>query len=144
MIPLGHTRRALAWAGLALAVLAVLAALAFSPVEGRSDALDVLGLPFRHTCTFRAVTGVPCASCGMTRAWVWAVRGEVGDALRYNAAGVLLLFGVATFGGTQALWLVLGHIPRYEGRALALLGGIWAVFWMGTWGARLAGAYPLP
>lgn len=144
MIPLGPTRRALAWAGLALGVAAVGAAWAFSPVEGRTDALDVLGLPFRHTCSFRAVTGVPCASCGMTRAWVWAVRGELGEAWRYNAAGALLFLGVVGNGAAQGAWLALGRAPRREAVAYAGIGALWVVGWLGSWGARLAGAYPLP
>jgi hypothetical protein len=46
-----------------------------------------LGLP---PCSFYALTGLPCPSCGMTTSFALLVRGDVGNSLRANAVGTLL------------------------------------------------------
>lgn len=35
-------------------------------------------------CPFRLLTGLPCPGCGMTRAWVFALHGNLGRALAEN------------------------------------------------------------
>ncbi|OIP41063.1 MAG: hypothetical protein AUK47_07060 [Deltaproteobacteria bacterium CG2_30_63_29] len=42
-------------------------------------------------CPFRAITGIECAGCGMTRAWVALAKGEVSLAVAFNPFGPLLL-----------------------------------------------------
>jgi hypothetical protein len=44
-----------------------------------------------YACPLRTATGVPCPFCGMTRAVVAALHGDIGASLRYNPAGVLLV-----------------------------------------------------
>jgi hypothetical protein len=52
-----------------------------------------LGLP---PCTFYAVTGFPCPSCGMTTSFALLMHGDLWNSLRANAAGtVLALFCLA-------------------------------------------------
>jgi hypothetical protein len=46
-----------------------------------------LGLP---PCTFSAVTGVPCPSCGMTTSFSLLIRGDVVNSARANWVGSLL------------------------------------------------------
>ncbi|MBI3863826.1 MAG: DUF2752 domain-containing protein [Planctomycetia bacterium] len=46
-----------------------------------------LGLP---PCTFRVLFNVPCPGCGMTTSFSHFVRGDVAQALRANAGGVVL------------------------------------------------------
>ena len=46
-----------------------------------------LGLP---PCTFWALFGRPCPTCGMTTAWAHLVRGQGVNALRANVGGTLL------------------------------------------------------
>jgi Protein of unknown function (DUF2752) len=41
-------------------------------------------------CPLRTVTGIPCPFCGMTRAVVAAVHGDIVASLRYNPGGILL------------------------------------------------------
>jgi len=41
-------------------------------------------------CPFRAATGLPCASCGMTHAFAYLARGEVGPALAASPLGAAL------------------------------------------------------
>ena len=46
------------------------------------DAHDLL--PGHHLCPVRAVTGVPCPGCGMTRAMLSMGQGHLGQAFRLN------------------------------------------------------------
>ena len=46
-----------------------------------------LGLP---ECTFKALTGKPCPSCGMTTSFALFVRGDLLNSLRANCVGTLL------------------------------------------------------
>jgi len=42
-------------------------------------------------CPLRALTGIPCPLCGLTRACVAAVHGHLGASLAFNPAGVLVV-----------------------------------------------------
>jgi hypothetical protein len=46
-------------------------------------------------CPFRAVTGLPCPFCGMTRSVDAAVHGQMMASLRFQPAGIFLLVAVA-------------------------------------------------
>ena len=50
-------------------------------------------------CPLRALTGIPCPLCGMTRACVAAVHGHLAASLAFNPAGVLVILAaiVAVF-----------------------------------------------
>ena len=50
-------------------------------------------LPARphFVCPMRAITGIPCPLCGMTRACVAAMHGHIGASLAFNPAGVLVI-----------------------------------------------------
>lgn len=64
--------------------------------------------PFAPACPFRAWTGVPCLSCGGTRALVALAQGET---LAAFASNPLVAAGVVAFvtGGLAApVWLVFG------------------------------------
>jgi hypothetical protein len=72
----------------ALAVAGVLATARRLEPDPRGYGTHVrLGLP---PCSFLAVTGTRCPSCGMTTAFACAVRGRLGAAWRANPAGTLL------------------------------------------------------
>ena len=45
-------------------------------------------------CSFKALTGLPCVSCGMTRSWVYGVHGRFLDAWLMSPLGTLLFVGV--------------------------------------------------
>jgi hypothetical protein len=135
--------RRVAWVGIVLALGALLAAWMVHPVPGDPDHLTLFGLPFGQACPFRSVTGLPCPSCGMTRSWVWAARGQLTTALRFNAAGVGLLAGILVNAIVRVLQLAGVTLPKHAW-SLAVAGGIaWLVVWMVGWGLRLAGYYPL-
>jgi hypothetical protein len=63
------------------------------------------------TCIFHAVTGLPCASCGMTRAFIALGHGRFADALALNIASPVL------FATTWILFL-LAWIQALRGQAL--------------------------
>jgi hypothetical protein len=46
-----------------------------------------LGLP---PCSFKAITGIPCPSCGMTTSFALFVRGDLWDSVQANFAGTFL------------------------------------------------------
>jgi hypothetical protein len=51
-------------------------------------------------CPLRTTTGIPCPLCGMTRAVVEAVHGDIAASLRYHPAGVLaVLFAIVLLVG---------------------------------------------
>lgn len=54
-------------------------------------------------CPFRVVTGLPCATCGLTRATHWLLRGDVARAFTINPLDtVFLLLAVPT---VVAVWV---------------------------------------
>jgi hypothetical protein len=100
-------------------------------------------MPFGSVCAFRAASGLPCPSCGMTRSWVWAARGDLGTALRFNAAGVLFLAGILG-NGLLRVWLLAGRTVPRRAWMFVVGGGVgFVAVWLGGWALRLAGYYPL-
>lgn len=115
-----------------------------SPIAGDPDHLSLFGQVLPLSCQFRETTGLPCASCGMTRSWVWLARGEVAKSFQYNAAGASLLLLVLVVAVGSA-WLLSGRkLPARSWMLGAAVGVIWPVIWLGGWGLRLAGLYPMP
>lgn len=45
-------------------------------------------------CPFRALTGLPCPGCGLTRSWVYLMHGDLGSALASNWFGPVLILAV--------------------------------------------------
>jgi hypothetical protein len=124
---------------------AVAAAIVFEPHE--DGWTYVFDHRFGGPCGFRDATGLPCPSCGMTRSWVWLVRGHVIEAFMYNPAGALLLMGLAVMGVIGAIRLVTRdpervQIPlKYVSTAVM----VWMIVpYLGGWFLRMAGFNPLP
>lgn len=123
--------------------LALIGALLASP-DGED--VRIAGVDLFGACDFRARTGQPCASCGMTRSWMWAVRGELARSASYNAAGTLAFFGLVAAGAVASVrlvarrpgWLALG----WRGTLVVVLG--WLAVYLVAWALRVGGSYPLP
>jgi len=69
--------------------------------------------PLVPACPFRAITGVPCPTCGTTHAALALLNGRVGDSFAANplaaAAGIAFLLG----GLVAPAWVSLGgRVPE--------------------------------
>jgi len=87
--------------------------------------LPLLGL--LPPCPFRAATGLPCATCGTTRAFVHLAHGEVARALASSPLGAAAAALCWAFALAAAVRLAAGwpwpRISPRAARALALGGG---------------------
>jgi hypothetical protein len=83
-------------------------------------------LAFGFQCPFLAATGLPCATCGMTRAFVHAAHGEMGRALAVSPLGAVLACGSWGFVILDAIRLAAARpwprLPPAFARAAALTG----------------------
>lgn len=113
-------------AGLALLVLAALA-LATARSATPPDAVHFL------PCPARLLTGHPCPGCGMTRASVALLRGDLAGAWRLHPFALLLVPVAAANalapGATRKAWAALPPALRRGLGALLLLGafGLWLI-----------------
>ncbi len=89
-------------------------------------------LDIHYQCTFMALTGLPCASCGMTHAFVSLAHGDGAGAWRASPLGALL-------AGGAWLYAVLDLLRLAAGRPWpALSVGTWRVMAIGAVGAAAA------
>lgn len=132
----------------ALAAVSVAAAIFFyPPVDGDPTRIMVVGTTFGGECGMKTALGLPCPQCGMTRSWVYLVRGRILDAFTFNAAGALLLLWIVAGGLIGAVRLVTGRETALKLPWIVLF--VWAMFWIfvpyiGLWLARCAGFNMLP
>lgn len=83
-------------------------------------------LELGYQCPFKAATGIPCATCGMTRAFVYLARGDVALAFAASplgAAAAVLAWALAL---AALLRVAVGwrwpEVPQPWARAAALAG----------------------
>jgi hypothetical protein len=72
-------------------------------------------------CPLRTTTGIPCPFCGMTRAVVAAVHGDLIGSLRFNPGGLLVL-------ALAAYVILRARLPRARapvGLVFGVLGALW-------------------
>jgi hypothetical protein len=69
--------------------------------------------PLLPGCPFRALTGIPCLSCGTTRAAVAVLHGDVLGALLINPLATLAGAAFVAGGVVAPLWVLVGlPLPR--------------------------------
>ncbi len=90
---------------------AVQASLLAALLSGAAFANPDRPLPL-DLCAFKYLTGLPCPTCGLTRALCQAMRGDWGQSLHYHPAGILLAAALTGW----ALWL---GAESAQGRPLA-------------------------
>jgi hypothetical protein len=101
-------------------------------------ALVVAGLPFR--CPLLAITGVPCPTCGLTRATRLALHGQLADATRMHPLWFVVVPACVALGAGEmtAYWRSgqWGKLLERRGvqRLLVAIGLALVVVWV----ARLA------
>ena len=86
--------------------------------------MEALGI----TCPIRFFTGISCAGCGMSRAWLALLRGDISAAWGYHP-----LFWIPVLAA--GLFLFRRHIPRR-----VLRGAVWAgaVLFLAVYALRMA------
>ncbi len=104
-------------------------------LTGLSSSLKLLP----ELCLLKNLTGFPCPSCGMSRAMVMIVRGELVEAFRFNLMSLPLFFGAATFMSVSSFYpqqalRFLRFIGLWRGLALFLLAMLLA------WAVKLTGS----
>lgn len=82
----------------------------------------VLPLHPPFACPMRAITGIPCPLCGMTRACVAAVHGHLGASLAFNPGGLLVML-LALTALIRPQWLVRARPPAWL--MIGALGALW-------------------
>jgi len=101
--------------------------------------LPVLALPY--TCPARGLLGIPCATCGMTHAFVALAHGDLAGALQASPAGVLLAAGAWGFALLDLLLLALGRpFPRPSQGTLRLATAAGVVALLLNWAWLLSRA----
>ncbi len=68
-------------------------------------------LPF-DVCVFHTLTGLPCPTCGMTRAVCQAVHGHWAQSVAWHPAGVMLAVGLAG-------WMLWAAAEAWRGQPIA-------------------------
>jgi len=103
-------------------VFAAIAALSFLAAR----LLPVLALPY--TCPSKAVLGLPCATCGMTHAFVALAHGDLAAALAASPLGALLAGGAWLYALADGARLLAGrpfpHLPTGLLRAATVAGAL--------------------
>jgi len=69
-------------------------------------------LPF-DVCIFHWLTGLPCPTCGMTRAVCHAVHGQWAQSVAWHPAGLILAAGLAG-------WMLWAAAEAWSGNPLAV------------------------
>jgi hypothetical protein len=114
-------------------VFALLGALSFLVARF----LPVLALPY--TCPLKGLAGIPCATCGMTHAFVHLAHGDLALAVGASPLGALLAAAVWLYAAADLVRALAGApLPVPSARALrvATAAGIGAL--LANWAFLLA------
>jgi hypothetical protein len=125
---------ALILAGIALGIL--FAAVRIAPSRDHLGTHRQLGLP---PCGFLATTGFPCPTCGMTTAFAFLIRGQLGEALRSSVFGSALAVATAVAALIALNCAAVGRYPNlnwYRIDAVKLVYAL-ALFLVLSWGFRI-------
>jgi hypothetical protein len=109
-------------------VYAAIAALSFLAARF----LPVLSLPY--TCPSRAIFHLPCATCGMTHAFVALAHGDLRGALQASPLGAALALGAWAYLLLDLARLVAGRpFPDLSPRLLRAATALGAVALLANW-----------
>ena len=87
--------------------------------------LPVLSLPF--VCPLRGIAGIPCATCGMTHAFVALAHGELSRAVAASPLGALLAAAAWAFAALDLARAALGAplpVPSLRATRAAIALGV--------------------
>ena len=121
-------------------------------VLARSDFLYALVMHpprgFPVLCLLKKTTGIPCPGCGLTHAFLAALRGHFTQSLHLHPLGIpLLVYGIAQFAKSGFSFLFLAGkapVPSIEriGRALDVAGILFIVLLIVNWLVEI-GPFPV-
>ncbi len=120
-----------------LEVFAAIAALSFLVARF----VPVLALPY--TCPLKGIAGIPCATCGMTHAFVHLAHADVALAFRASPLGALLAAGAWLFALADVARVAIGAplpVPSTRAVRAATAAGIAAL--LANWAWLVARAAP--
>ena len=92
--------------------------------------------PLLPRCTFRALTGLPCPTCGSTRALLALAGGHPVEAFLWNPLVVALAAAFAAGGLVAPLWAALGAplpVPSRRAWKVIRLGAVLLVVANWAW-----------
>jgi hypothetical protein len=99
--------------------------------------LPVLGIPY--TCPLQGLAGIPCATCGMTHAFVHLAHGELARAVAASPLGALLAAGAWLYAAADAVRVALGApFPAPTPRLLRAAAAAGIVALLANWAFLLA------
>lgn len=104
----------LVWIGLAGGVL--LLSMVMELRDSRQVNIPFTQLPLPELCSFRRMTGMDCAGCGMTRCFIALGHGDFPRAWNFNPAGILL-YGIVLFQlpfRAWQLWRIRRGLPEVQ------------------------------
>jgi hypothetical protein len=94
--------------------------------------VPVLAFPF--TCPLKGLAGIPCATCGMTHAFVHLAHGEVARALAASPLGAFLAAGAWLYALADLVRLALGApVPAASPRALRAAAALGVAAVLANW-----------
>lgn len=99
------------------------------------------------SCPLRALTGIPCPSCFLTRATCASLRGDFSGAFQLHAFGPLVAAGLViwSLAAMRRQRLGLRGIKPWHLAATALaLGAYWAMRLLFSYGLGLGGLLAFP
>lgn len=119
---------------------------AFSAVVGVAMYVDF------PLCPMASSFGVPCPGCGLTRATLALLHGDVPGALHFHPLVWLLTPLFALFAGSGLVELLrapergpwLGSPIRWRGRGVNVVAALVLALTLGIWVARFAGYFGGP
>jgi len=119
-------------------LLAVFAASFLGVDRWKWPALSPVGGEGSTTCLLRSATGLPCATCGMTRSFCAIGRGELGAAFARHPLGpVLYGFFALVMLRSAAVAIAGRRVVRWSGRALLWIGAALAAAIVVVWVVHL-------
>lgn len=104
---------------------------------GLNICLVSLSLPAAWECPFFRLTGVPCPGCGLTRACMLLLRGEVQASIKFHAFAPIFLVLIAMLimstllprSMTEPLIFKAETLERQTGLTIIILGGL-ILYWL--------------
>ncbi|WP_188113594.1 DUF2752 domain-containing protein [Nocardioides humilatus] len=84
-------------------------------------------------CPFRALTGLPCPGCGLTRSWVYAAHGWWRDSFASNPFGLVVVAGILALAVVVVRRRLQRQAPPDLDKVLRhpvalTIGGVWLAF----------------